>query len=325
VDIPWQQASADVLFEYDITSPTARFAIEPRLARLGIRTSTVLRFVPPTGAERAFQYEGDPGVVRLDPRWYQSALRFVRAGFAHILDGIDHLLFLLCLVIPVRRLRPLVAIVTAFTVAHSITLIASAMGLAPGALWFPPLVETLIALSIVYMAFENIVGAKLQHRWKFAFVFGLVHGFGFSFALRESMQFAGSHLVTALLAFNVGVELGQLLVVGLAVPALVLLFRYVVKPRPGSILLSALVAHTAWHWMTERGATLRGYRFQWPAFDLALLAGVLRGVMLLLIIGLAARLVYQLARWFVPAGEWQGGEVGHWRGKGPAIGTESPR
>src|SRR6185503_7452408 len=110
-------------------------------------------------------------------------------GFLHILEGIDHLLFLLCLVIPFRRLRPLAAVVTSFTAAHSITLIASAYDLAPGALWFPPLVETLIATSIVYMALENIVGGtSIQRRWIMAFGFGLVHGFGFSFALRESLQ-----------------------------------------------------------------------------------------------------------------------------------------
>ena len=79
-------------------------------------------------------------------------------------------------------------------------------------MWFPPLIETLIAASIVYMAIENITGAHLQRRWVVTFAFGLVHGFGFSFALRESLQFAGSHLLTSLLAFNVGVELGQLLV-----------------------------------------------------------------------------------------------------------------
>ncbi len=125
-----------------------------------------------------------------------------------------------CLVIPFRRIRPLVAIVTAFTVAHSITLIASAAGFAPDALWFPPLIEVLIALSIVYMALENIVGAKLERRWMIAFGFGLVHGFGFSFALRESLQFAGAHLATSLVSFNVGVELGQLRVLAVAVPAL---------------------------------------------------------------------------------------------------------
>ena len=133
-------------------------------------------------------------------------------GFLHILDGTDHLLFIACLVIPFRRLRPLVVIVTAFTVAHSITLAAAALGLAPEGLWFPPLVEMLIAVSIVYMALENIVGTNAQRRWIVAFAFGLVHGFGFAFALRESLQFAGSHLATALLAFNVGVELGQLAV-----------------------------------------------------------------------------------------------------------------
>src|SRR6185312_3979966 len=123
----------------------SNFSIQPVPARLGLRVVTVLRFLPPGGAVRAFEFTGDPGLVRLDPRWHQAALRFVKAGFFHILDGTDHLLFLLCLVIPFRRFRPLVAVVTAFTVAHSCTLAASAYNLAPDALWFPPLIETLIA------------------------------------------------------------------------------------------------------------------------------------------------------------------------------------
>ena len=283
VQLAWQQAMMDVILEYAITSDRSRFSINPALARLGVRTSTVLRFIPAGGTERAFQYIGDPGLVRLDPRWHQAALRFVALGFNHILDGMDHLLFVLCLVIPFRRWRPLVGIVTSFTVAHSITLIASAMGLAPSALWFPPLIEVLIALSIVYMAFENIVGARLQTRWVLAFGFGLVHGFGFSFALRESLQFAGSHLATSLVGFNLGVELGQLFVLAFAIPALALLFRYAVAERMGTIILSALVAHTAWHWMMDRWSALRQYQFEWPALDLAFAAGMLRALMLLLI------------------------------------------
>ena len=284
VDLPWKQAVLDVALEYPIRSERARFAVRPALAHLGLRTTTVLRFLPPGGAERAFQLAGDPGLVRLDPRWHQAAARFVALGFGHILDGIDHLLFVLCLVIPVRRLRPLVGVVTSFTVAHSITLVASALGLAPGALWFPPLVEVLVALSIVYMAIENIVGARVDRRWALAFGFGLVHGFAFSFALRESMQFAGAHLATALLAFNVGVELGQLAVVAVAVPALALLFRRVVAERMGTIVASALVAHTAWHWMLDRGAVLRQYRLGWPALDRAFVAGAMRATVLLLVI-----------------------------------------
>ena len=296
-DIPWNQAMLDVLLEYPIRSPDARFSLRPALAHLGVRTTTVLRFIPTDGAERAYQYSGDPGLVRLDPRWHQAALQFVKLGFLHILDGIDHLLFVLCLVIPIRRFRSLVAVVTAFTVAHSITLAAAVVGLAPSALWFPPLIEMLIALSIVYMAFENIVGARLERRWMLAFAFGLVHGFGFSFVLSESLQFAGSHLATSLFAFNIGVELGQLFVLALAVPLLALLYRRVVSPRMGTILLSALVAHTAWHWMLDRGSALREYHFQPPALDVSFAIAAMRWAMLaLIIVGVAWGLSWVMGR-----------------------------
>lgn len=259
VDLPWQQAMLDVEIEYPIRSPRSEFSVDPALARLGNRTTTVMLFVTPAGSQRAFEYVGDPGLVRLDPRWAHAAGRFVALGFQHIMGGIDHLLFILCLVIPFRKLRPLISVVTAFTVAHSITLIGSAYGLAPDALWFPPLIEVLIALSILYMALENIIGAKLERRWVMAFLFGLVHGFGFSFALRESLQFAGSHLVTSLLSFNIGVEIGQVAVLLLAIPALNFLFTRVVAERMGSVILSAFVAHTAWHWSADRWTALRKY------------------------------------------------------------------
>jgi hypothetical protein len=260
--------------------------------QLGVTVSTVLRFLPPDRPERAFSLHNDPGLVRLDPRWFQAAWRFVVDGFFHILDGIDHLLFLLCLIIPFRQMRSLVLIVTSFTVAHSITLIASAYDMAPGALWFPPLVEALIATSIVYMALENIVSPGLERRWIITFAFGLVHGFGFSFALRESLQFAGSHLLTSLVAFNLGVELGQLLVLLLLVPALALLFRYVVAERLGSIILSAFIAHTGWHWLTERYALFWRYPIEMPALDAAFLVILLRWMMLLVIILGAAWLIF---------------------------------
>jgi hypothetical protein len=322
----WSQGLLDVLFEYPIQSDRSNFSVEPRLARLGIRTLTVMRFLPPGGAVRAFEFYGDPGLVRLDPSWFQASWQFVKLGFFHILDGTDHLLFLACLVIPFRRFRSLIAVVTAFTVAHSITLIASAYNLAPDALWFPPLIETLIATSIVYMALENIVVSvstehqprrtqssqslsslepvspdrvnseqkssavsadspvslrhALQRRWLVTFAFGLVHGFGFSFALRQTLQFAGSHLLTSLFSFNIGVELGQLLVLLVLIPALEILFRFVVAEQLGTIILSALVGHTAWHWMGDRYAVLRQFRFEMPVIDAAFLAGAMRWAML---------------------------------------------
>jgi hypothetical protein len=299
-EIYWNQAMLDVLFEYPIRSDTAEFSIQHGFERLGLRVVTVVRFLPPSGVVRAFEFTGDPGLVRLDPRWTQAALRFVKAGFFHILDGVDHLLFLLCLVIPFRRIRQLIVVVTAFTLAHSITLIASAYNLAPDALWFPPLIETLIAISIVYMAIENIVGSgagrQLERRWIIAFGFGLVHGFGFSFALRETLQFAGSHLLVSLVSFNIGVELGQLLALALLIPAVAVLFRFVVAERIGTIILSALVAHTAWHWMTERAGQLR--QFRWPAFDAALIAAAMRWLTgMLILAGLVWLANLALRRW----------------------------
>jgi hypothetical protein len=281
-EIYWSQAALDVLLEYPIRSEASRFSIRPGFGRLGQRVVTALRFVLPSGGVRAFELEGDPGLVRLDPRWHQAAARFVELGFRHILDGADHLLFILCLVIPFRRLRPLVLVVTAFTAAHSITLVASASGLAPDALWFPPLVETLIAASIVYMALENVLIAEPRRRWIIAFAFGLVHGFGFSFALRQTLQFAGTHLLTSLLSFNVGVEIGQLLVLAVLVPSLNLLFRRIPE-RSGTIVLSALVAHTGWHWMAERWERLRQFRFAAPALDAAPLAAATRWLILAVI------------------------------------------
>jgi hypothetical protein len=298
-DLYWTQQMLDVLLEYPIQSDRSDFSIEMHVERLGMAVTTALRFMPPGGAVRAFEFRGDPGLVYLDPRWHQAVLRFVVEGFWHILDGTDHLLFLACLVIPFRRLRPLIIIVTSFTVAHSITLLASAFGFAPDALWFPPLIEMLIAVTIVFMALENIVGGNPGRRWIYAFAFGLIHGFGFSFALREQLQFAGDHLVTSLLGFNLGVEIGQLTVLLVMVPALELLFRYVVAERMGVIILSALVAHTGWHWMLDRGEQLSKYSF--PKLDAAFFASLMRGMMAALILAAIVWLVSGLVRRFIEA------------------------
>jgi hypothetical protein len=296
-NIPASEALFDTLLEYPIHSDRARFSIDPQFARFGLRVVTTLRFHMPGQPERAFQFTGDPGVVDLDPHWYQAAARFVHAGFTHILSGIDHLLFLVCLVLPLRRFWALVKVVTAFTVAHSITLACAAFGIVPDAMGFPALIEFLIALSIFYMAIENIVivvarrsapaaaagqtprgePVTLQRRWAIAFAFGLVHGFGFSFALKETLQFAGSHLVTSLVSFNLGVELGQLAVLLAVLPLLALVFRRLMPEWLGIILASAIVADTAWHWLLDRGSTL--WQYDWSIGGPAGLASLLRWTM----------------------------------------------
>ncbi len=301
VNLYWRQGLMDALITFPIESAESRFSVDSRLAILGIETNTVLRYVLPSGAERPFSFVGNPGLVNLDPSWFQASWRFIVMGFHHILEGTDHILFLLCLVIPYRNIRALFPVITAFTVAHSITLISSLFGVVPSALWFPPLIETLIALSIVYMAFENIIGFKQENRWLVTFGFGLVHGFGFSFLLTESMQFAGAHLLTALLSFNVGVEFGQLLVLFIVVPVLVLLFRYAVAERMGVIILSALVAHSAWHWMAERWTTLMAYDIALPVINRAFWVSLTQwGILLIVAISVLWVMQNLFGRFFAP-------------------------
>jgi HupE / UreJ protein len=295
----YEQGSFDAHFTYPISSPKSVFKIQTLVASdLGSVIRMTVRYLPLGESGRAMLITGGSGPVALNPTWYFAASGFVVLGIEHILSGIDHLLFLFCLIIPFRRLRGLIPVITAFTLAHSVTLIGSAYHLAPTGAWFPPFVETAIACSIVYMALENIVGANLRRRWLITGLFGLVHGFGFSYALGQQLQFAGSHLLVSLFSFNVGIEIGQLLVLALMVPALAL-FRRLVPGRMGVIILSAIAAHTAWHWMLERWEALK--QAPWPSLDAAGLVTLARWAAgLLLVFGAACLLAKWWGRKFPP-------------------------
>jgi len=276
-ELYWRQAMFDVLVEYNITSQTSSFSIEPEWALLGQWTSTVLRLFQPDGSEHLIQYVGIPGRVHLNPHWYQAAQQFIGMGFRHILESLHHLLFLVLLVVPFRRLLPLIGIVTAFTVAFSVTLVASVFGAFPTSQWFYAFAEVLIALSLIYTAIENMTGGStIQRRWTVAFVFGLAHGFAFSLFLRESLQFAGPHLSSALVAFNFGLVGGQVLILLCAVPIIEVLFAGDRRERVGVMVLSGLIAHASWHWLAESWFHLREHPFSWPQLDLLLVAQLLR-------------------------------------------------
>ncbi len=305
VDLYWSQALLDVALRYpNPAGPSAELAVDPRFARLGQRTVTALTTRGPEGDVRSLVFLTDPGRISLDPGVLEVLVRFVRSGFTHVLDGTDHLLFVLVLVIPVLYIRPLVVVVTAFTLAHSLTLAAAALNLVPQAAWFPPLVELLIAASIFYMALENILRPTLRRRWLEAFAFGLVHGFGFSFALRETLPFAGEHLLVSLAGFNIGIEFGQLFVLVLAVPVLHWV-GWLIPGRAPGIVLSALVAHTAWHWLMERWDTFAAYELTLPVLDAPFAVTVMRWLMLVLIAALVVWFVRRpFERWAsIPADE----------------------
>ena len=151
-----------------------------------------------------------------------GVLEFFRLGVEHILEGYDHVLFIVALVLGGGRLRSLLLIITAFTIAHSLTLALATLDVVRPPSW---LIEPLIAASIAYVAFENIFMARaLSRRWLVSLLFGLVHGFGFAGALVE-LGLPQSALFSSLLAFNLGVEAGQALIVALLFPALVWLSR----------------------------------------------------------------------------------------------------
>ena len=152
------------------------------------------------------------------PAAAQSASSFFLLGVEHIATGYDHLLFLLALILCGGNLVQLLKIITAFTLAHSITLGAAALGLVQ---LTSTLVEAVIALSIAYVAFENLFPRfAISRRWTISFLFGLMHGFGFSSVLQD-IGLPRDNLVLALLNFNLGVEAGQLVAVAMVVPLLI--------------------------------------------------------------------------------------------------------
>ncbi len=177
--------------------------------------------------------------------------RFVVLGIHHILTGYDHLLFLFALLLGCRSLRPMLIIVTAFTLAHSLTLALATFQIVNlPSRW----VESFIALSIVYVGVENLIckGALKRREW-LTFAFGLVHGLGFASVLKGiGLGAGGQSILPPLLAFNLGVEIGQIAVVLLALPLLIQLRKSETFARLGTPALSAAVVLLGSAWLIQR-------------------------------------------------------------------------
>src|SRR5437588_1024757 len=251
------QGYVDAHLIYSLRSANPEMSIRTTAApEFGDALKLTVRYKPLDGDGRTLVMTARSGIVALNPTWWRAARGFVGLGMEPSLAGLDHLRFLLSRIIPLKGWRQILAIVTTFTVAHSFTLIGSAFHLAPGGAWFPPFVEMTIAASIVYMALENIMGINLARRMLITGLFGLVHGFGFSYGLQENLQVASTHLLVSLFAFNIGNEIGPLMVLALLLPGLLGVSCSVLPGRVGMIILSALVSQTGWQWMTERGSAL---------------------------------------------------------------------
>lgn len=187
--------------------------------------------------------EVDPNVEVSTASWFS----FFKLGMLHILTGYDHLLFLLALLLRKQTFKQYTAIITSFTIAHSITISLAVLGVITLPSRF---VESVIAFSIVYVALENIFRKEIRHRWGLTFLFGLIHGLGFANILKE-MNIPKSDLALAIVNFNIGIEVVQLALVLLVLP----LLTYMFKLKSSTMIIrigSIIVASLGGFWLIER-------------------------------------------------------------------------
>lgn len=177
-----------------------------------------------------------------------SAWAFFKMGIEHILTGYDHLVFLFGLVLLRARLKELLAMVTAFTVAHSITLAIAVLGVFTPS---PKFVEPAIALSIAYVGIENFFVKDASRRWRITFPFGLIHGFGFAGALLQ-INLPRAEVPVALVTFNLGVEAGQLFAMSIILPMVILIRQKDWFEPRGVRVLSGAVALAGGIWFVMR-------------------------------------------------------------------------
>ncbi len=178
--------------------------------------------------------------------------QFLVLGIEHILTGYDHIAFLLALIVIGLSLKEVLKIITAFTTAHSITLLLAALRIVS---LNSRLVESAIALSICYVAAENLLKKEVNYRWLVTFGFGLVHGFGFASALQELIV-GKANLLLSVLSFNMGVEIGQLMIIFVMLPVLYLLrkqFEFRIITAGASVAIFAI----GFTWLIERVFNLK--------------------------------------------------------------------
>ncbi len=223
----------DLVLYYDTIGPVQSYSIasvlDPGLPDQDQTANLILDYASDT--PQIFRSRGlmtEPLVIQ--KKGYGGFLSFVWEGIRHILEGLDHVLFVVCLVIGAQTLRALLLRATGFTVGHSVTLSLGFFGFIPSGAWFVPAVETGIALSIIFAAVAAFMSFKDSARSEVTMVLlttliGLLHGLGFSFVLHKILQVASPNIWQSLLAFNLGVELGQVAIILALWPALIMCRR----------------------------------------------------------------------------------------------------
>jgi hypothetical protein len=252
-DLFWNQGFFDVQLEYSLQSPRPNIWIRVNVApELGRRIKLRLEYLPIDESARTYEIPGASGWIPLHPRWYEAAWLFARDGFVDAF-AIDRFVFLLCLVAPFRRFRGLLTVVMVLAALQALTLTAAAQGALADidVGWLPVLSDTVLAAGMVLLAIGNLAAPSLRRRWFIAAMVGALGGFGLGRLLIDAGQFAGTHTLVAVVSFNVGIALGEVVSLTLAFFALRLLFAAVLGPLLGVIVLSAVAGHASWHGMID--------------------------------------------------------------------------
>jgi hypothetical protein len=256
-DLFWNQGFFDTELEYPIRSASSRFSIGVNIApELGQRLKLRLRFLPVQGTVLSYELAGGSGLIALDPRGYEAAWLFMKAGFVDAF-AFDRFVFLLCLVAPFRRFLSLLAVVMVLAGLQALTSTAIAQGLLVDSPLLAPLCGASLGAAIVLLAIGNLAAPSLRRRWFLSALVGAVGGFSLGHVLAGVLQFAGTHPVVSLLSFNLGMVLAQVASLVLALAALGLVSaRVLLGPVLGVVVVSAVLGHMGWHWMVDEGHEL---------------------------------------------------------------------
>ena len=260
VDVLLRYTSDDAVYNYALSS-----TLDPGLPDQDATANLVLDYSP--SGVQVFRARGllhEPVIVTRSV--FDAVVTFIKEGVKHIIEGLDHVLFVICLVLGAMHIRPLLWRVTGFTVGHSITLSIGFFGFVPTAAWFVPAVETGIALSIIYVAVVAVLPdlkpsfKANKNEWTVVGVTGLIgllHGLGFSFVLQHILQVTSPNIWQSLLAFNIGVEIGQLMIVIVAVLAFYLISLFGDRAtKINRYLVAGLCTATSLYWVIERGNSI---------------------------------------------------------------------
>ena len=258
-------AVVDVMLRYQVYNPVYAYrvssSLDPGLPEQEKTANLILDYSP--GNVQVFRQRGlltEPVSVS------RSALSafgtFVIEGIRHILEGLDHVLFVVCLALGATQLRNLIWRVTGFTIGHSITLSAGFFGFVPSGVWFVHTVEAGIAISIIYAAMIAVIPRFQSNNNEINIIavtsaIGLLHGLGFSFVLHNILQITSPNIWQSLLAFNVGIEIGQIFII--VITWLIFIFiRYFsdISWRVGRWAVAATCASIAFFWTSERVMSL---------------------------------------------------------------------